>query len=341
MKKISIVIPCYNVEQYIEQCLNSILNQSYQDFEIICVNDGSTDCTLEILENYRSKDKRIKVVDQENKGLSESRNIGFKWATGDFIMFVDGDDWLEMDCLEKTGNFTFDLVCFSYNRIFKNQIQPRIFNFSGEYKSSDIQRRMIGLTNDELKEPEQANTLVTAWAKIYRKEIIQKNDLYFHNTKEVGTEDLLFNIEYLENCTGKTLIIDHPYYNYLRHNSNSLTTLYKPFLFSQWTVMHQKIFEIVKPKKQLFHDAFYNRVALSIIGLGLNEMENKEGFLAQIKNLSIIVNNPLYKKSYQKLPFKYFSVHWRILFIMTKYRVVFPIYVLIKMMSLLLKRKNN
>ena len=96
---ISIIVPVYNVEAYLPQCLDSLINQTYQDLEIICVNDGSTDGSLEILQKYQSKDKRIKVVSQKNQGLSGARNTGISQATGEWIMFVDSDDYLLKDCV--------------------------------------------------------------------------------------------------------------------------------------------------------------------------------------------------------------------------------------------------
>ena len=95
MKKISVIVPVYNMEKYLVRCLESIVNQTYPDLEIICVNDGSTDSSAKILETYASKDKRIKLITKENGGLSSARNAGINAATGEFITFVDSDDWIQ------------------------------------------------------------------------------------------------------------------------------------------------------------------------------------------------------------------------------------------------------
>ena len=99
--KISIIIPVYNVAQYLDKALDSVVNQTYKDIEIICVNDGSTDNSLQIIENYAKKDKRIKVINQDNSGLYVVRQNGVKVATGDYITYVDGDDWLDADACDK------------------------------------------------------------------------------------------------------------------------------------------------------------------------------------------------------------------------------------------------
>ena len=96
---ISIIVPVYNTEKYLCNCLDSILAQSYNNWEAICINDGSTDKSMSILEDYAKKDKRIKIINQENKGLSETRNIGMKKAKGDYIMFLDSDDFWHQEAL--------------------------------------------------------------------------------------------------------------------------------------------------------------------------------------------------------------------------------------------------
>ena len=90
--KISIIVPIYNAEQFLEKCLNSLINQTYQNLEIVCINDGSKDKSLSILKEYQKKDKRIIIIDQANQGVSEARNKGIKMATGEYICFCDADD---------------------------------------------------------------------------------------------------------------------------------------------------------------------------------------------------------------------------------------------------------
>ena len=102
--KVSVIVPVYNVEKYLERCLDALVNQTLTDIEIICVNDGSTDNSLEILDRYSKKDERIFVLNQENKGVSIARNEALKLAKGEFIGFVDSDDWVDIDYYEKLYN---------------------------------------------------------------------------------------------------------------------------------------------------------------------------------------------------------------------------------------------
>ena len=102
--KISVIIPCYNVEKYLRECLDSVVNQTLKDIEIICVNDGSTDGTQKILEEYAQKDDRILLINKPNGGLSLARNTGMEKMRGEYVAFLDSDDWVDLDFYEKLYN---------------------------------------------------------------------------------------------------------------------------------------------------------------------------------------------------------------------------------------------
>jgi glycosyltransferase involved in cell wall biosynthesis len=123
--KISIVVPIYNVEPYLRHCLDSILNQDCSDCEIICINDGSTDYSLAILEEYKKQYPQINLLSQENKGLSAARNAGIRAATGDYILFLDSDDWLEKDAIRmlRDNIGDEDMLCFNGRRYFEDGTQ--------------------------------------------------------------------------------------------------------------------------------------------------------------------------------------------------------------------------
>lgn len=339
--KFSVIVPCYNVEEYVLKCVMSIAEQDYDNLEIICINDGSTDSTLSILRQLQQEIKNVRVIDQKNVGLSGSRNVGIKAATGEYIMFIDSDDWLDADTFAKTFETGFDLIIFSYNRIFKNNIEPRAYNLSGIYPVSEIQRRMIGLIGEELRDPSQANSLAAAWGKIYRTSIIKDNNVEFVDTRIIGTEDALFNLQYLEYCKGTVKIIDKPYYNYIRFNVNSLTAKSKPNLQSQWKELHKRMAVISEGKDLIFQQAYHSRIALSLIGLGLNEMARKDGNIKIYKEISKIIQDPEFKKAIKSLDFHYMPPHWKVLFTLAKYGNAAGVFAMMKLMDTILKRKNN
>ena len=121
MSKVSIIIPVYNVEKYLKKCLDSVINQTYKDIEIICVNDGSKDGSENILKEYATKDSRIKIIEKKNGGLSSARNAGLDVASGEYCYFVDSDDWIELNTIEKLTDIILsndvDVVVHSANNI--------------------------------------------------------------------------------------------------------------------------------------------------------------------------------------------------------------------------------
>lgn len=340
--KLSIIIPCYHVEDFVQKCTESILVQKGFDFEIILVNDGSKDNTFQVLEHLARTDSRIKVINQKNQGLSGARNTGIEQAKGEYLMFVDADDWLEPNAFEVISqHFNHeDLFCFSYHRVFENKSIPRDLKLNGSYKSDFIQRRIVGLLGEELSDPSQADSLVTAWGKIYKTEIIKNNRIAFVDTKIIGTEDALFNIQYLAHAD-QVYVLNVPLYNYQKSNYHSLTKLYKTYLFQQWKTLYQKINETISQKNVDFQKALNNRIALSIIGLGLNETYSDLPFYAKVKKISIVLHDPLYIRAYQNLDMKYFPLHWRLFFSLAKSKNAFGVLSLSYIMNLLINRPNK
>ena len=337
--KLSIIIPCYNVENFVQNCTESIVMQQGFDFEMIMINDGSKDNTQQVLENLAEKDFRIKVINQQNQGLSGARNTGIENATGEYIMFVDADDTLEPEALKTIADFfqEEDLFCFSYNRVFGTKKLPRKFNLQGKFPARFIQRRIVGLIDAELSDPSQTDALVTAWGKIYKTEIIRKNQIQFTDTKEIGTEDALFNIQYLEYAR-EVKIMNFPLYNYRKNNFVSYTSLHKPNLFGQWKNLYAKISEIIHAKDAEFRKALNNRIALSIIGLALNETFSEKPFSLKRQKISEILHDDLYQKAYQNLEMKYFPLHWKLFFSLAKSKNALGVLSLSYIMNFLIKK---
>jgi len=339
--KISIIVPVYNVEKYLSQCIDSLINQTYTNIEIIFINDESPDNSKRILEEYVLKDYRIKIINQENTGLSKARNKGIEAATGDYIMFVDSDDWLELNSCEVAISFLLkycaDVVLWSYIREFPNNSQPkRIFNediiiFSYPEVKQKLHRRFCGLLNEELRHPENADALGTVWGKLYKTELIKRHKIQFIDLNLIGTsEDALFNF-CLFNHVSKAVYINEYFNHYRKDNATSLTTKIKPKLFTQWL----NLFELMKKNiddnglDETYKQALDNRVALSIIGLGLNELAGEGSFETRIKAIKRIVTSERYIEAYKKLTLKYFPIYWKVFFICAKFRFSIGIYILL------------
>lgn len=205
MSKISVIIPAYNAAVFIENCISSILKQSFQDFEIIVVNDGSKDNTLEILNRFAEKDSRIKVYSQENGGVSAARNTALKHATGEFITYVDADDSVPEDGFENMMslmNDDVDMVVCSHNLV-KIGIHPYIENPNVFYGADDIAARFL----------EYDGVVWWPWGKLLRRSVIADNNLQYDINVTFG-EDHIFNLMFAKHITGKVIVSDKIAYNY-------------------------------------------------------------------------------------------------------------------------------
>ena len=192
-------------------------------------------------------------------------------------------------------------------------------------------QRIVGPVGDQLHNPQFIDSLSTAWGKLYKSDIILKNKLRFVSTKVIGTEDLLFTVQAFKCVKWAYLLAD--YFNHYRKNNNvSLTVSYRPNLFKQWTVLQDMIYSQIKNQPHLLV-AFKNRIALSLIGLGLNECRSDKSFLQKAKQLNLILEQPRYKEAYKDLELSYFPFHWKVFFFCAKHRLVVSLLVLLKIIS--------
>ena len=177
MPKISVIVPVYNVEKYLNKCLDTIISQTFSDIEIICVNDGSTDNSRKILEEYKNKDSRIVIVDKKNGGLSSARNAGMKVAKGEFISFIDSDDWLEETMLEKLYNsmttLKTDITICAVHQFdeSKQEIDDSCEYFTLGYFDESFDNKVFSYKDTKSF---LTNVCVMAWNKLYRKSFLDE-----------------------------------------------------------------------------------------------------------------------------------------------------------------------
>ncbi len=347
MEKVSIIIPVYNVEKYLPKCLESVLGQTYADLEIICVDDGTPDRSAAVILSYTEKDGRIKLISQKNQGLSGARNTGVKAATGKYIVFLDGDDWLDTETVETAVSAAeknnADIVMWGYVREFPDRSdEKKIFDSDKIFDESgcrELHRRMAGLYGEETADPSNADSLVTAWGKLYRADIIKENGLEFVDTKLIGTEDALFNLQ----CFGfvhSAAFINRPFNHYRKDNDVSLTRSYKAKLFTQWNELYDRMDGYIKEKNlpEDFSSALNNRICFSMIGLGLTEMLNHDGHTARIKNIRKFLSTPRYKNAYKKLDMRYLPAHWKLFFTLCKRKMAVSVYILLIAMKKIIEK---
>ena len=350
--KISIIIPVYNVEQYLPMCLDSVINQSYKNLEIICINDESPDNSSVILENYAANDSRFKIINQKNTGLSGARNKGIQIASGSYIMFVDSDDWIDVNTCEVVLRLALehnaDVVMWPYIREFKNKSKPKKFFtenlivFNEQDVKYSLHRRLFGLIDKELMQPENADAIVPACMKLYCSNILKHNNIEFVDTKLIGTEDALFNIEVFT-FINKVVYTNECFYHYRKTNTTSLTTTFKPELHNQWDQLFTNMFDFIEKKNlpPVFMQALNNRISLSIIGLGVNELSSSNespGPLEKMKRIRRIITSDRYNNAFKTLPFRYLPVHWKLFFSFVKCKFVLGIYLLLTIIRYNIKK---
>ena len=234
--KVSVIVPIYNAEKYIKKCVESILNQSLKEIELILVNDGSTDASYSICQTYAEKDKRIVLLDQVNAGVSVARNNGLNVAKGKYIEFVDADDYIESDTIE-----------ILYKRAVKSNSDTVIFGIKNVYSDNesftDVKDEDYTLT-EFLKHYGEyiSNAIIGAtWNKLYRRELIE--GVRFIEGKRYN-EDLFFNLDALKKCK---IISLHQgvHYNYI-HNADSVTSKYIENLFEIYAESNKKAIQFLK-----------------------------------------------------------------------------------------------
>lgn len=345
---VSIIVPVYNVEDYLEKCLDNLICQTYENIEIILIDDGSTDKSSQICDEYAAKDS-IAVIHKTNEGVSAARNDGLKAANGQLIMFVDSDDWIETDtceiavsAMEESGA---DVVMWSYiSENNGNQSPKTIFGSDTVFEGTDVteklHRRLFGLMGEELAHPEYADSLCPVWGKLYKKELIMNNNISFVGLSEIGSyEDGLFNIEVFSQIK-KAVYLNKCLYHYRKENTSSVTSGYRKDLFEKW----QNLFDLMQKyidKNNLpsdYQSALNNRIALSILGLGLNIMSCNCSAVKKIKMIKEIIKSERYKKAYKDLCFNYFPVHWKLFYGCAKYKFATGVYGLLFIIQKILSR---
>ncbi|CAM4467537.1 glycosyltransferase [Paenibacillus typhae] len=215
--QISIVVPIYNVEQYLERCMQSLVNQTYRNVEIILVNDGSTDGSSSICDKYENMDQRIQVIHKLNGGLSDARNFGLKVSRGEYVLFVDSDDYIELDACEKLYNVIKQFSSDAPDLIIGNA--RKIHNDTTTYlmhKGTENYALLSG-PNYMLKELKTESLHMAVWLNLYRNEFLKKNNLEF----KVGLlhEDEQFTPRVLLKANN-VICTDIIFYNYIIRSSS-------------------------------------------------------------------------------------------------------------------------
>ena len=235
-EKISIIVPVYNVESYLEKCVKSILNQTYSNFEVLLINDGSTDNSPNICENLKELDSRIKIFHKKNEGVSATRNFGIENSTGKFITFIDSDDFINKDMLEVLyNNLKNNDADISIGKVVDTFDENYIFKENNEEISNWDNK------NAMKKILEAKETSFFPVAKLFKKSLFEK--IKFNKEYKLA-EDALLITEILLSEKLNIVYCNKEVYAYLHHKNSATTTVVKEYVFDTITV-HAKIFDMV------------------------------------------------------------------------------------------------
>lgn len=310
MATISIVVPVYNVEKYIEKCLKSIVRQTYQDIEIIIVDDGSPDNSSSIYNKFADRDNRIKVIKKENAGVSEARNTGIDNATGKFIMFVDSDDWLELDACqimitEQAKNDADLVVTDAYTVVDEKRKTNRVFDkdfFTDDPEFiKQYERSCIGYGfNPRPAVKWNISGLGSPWNKLYSKRIIDEYHLRFDPYVKGIYDDNLFALNYLAH-TKSIQYAAKPIYDY-RIVSYSLTQSFKANTLDISGRIFERIKDYIRSSADevSFEIPFYNYVIRRFsaeLGVYYFSPNNKKPILEVFAELKMNMRNEPYRSA--------------------------------------------
>lgn len=270
---ISVIVPIYNVEKYLEQFLNSVINQTFKDVEIIIVNDGSTDNSKVIVDKYMKNSNKIKYFEQNNKGVSEARNLAMTHAKGEYILFLDPDDYLELDMLEKLYKKAIksnsDVVICGYNEVYDDKVNGKdcsiTYNVDNNklYSGHEVAQMMLNL--------EVRGYL---WHKLFKKDLLEKIDLEFEIGRYIQDYFPVFKAVYFSSVI---TFVNEPLYNYRQRASS---TVYKKNekMLEDYTHAISNIIGFVEDTNSKLDCNFFIEDSYSNIICGFIGQNYKKGF---------------------------------------------------------------
>lgn len=241
----SVILPVYNVYDLLERCVQSVLQQGFSDYEILLVDDGSTDGSGQLCDQLAAANPGIRVIHKENGGLASARNAGLSQAAGQYIWFVDSDDWIEPDslqllfdaCREKP-----DMVKFSHYRVTQERVAVKSNAPEGLYRQEQLESLW------DMAFYSTGKYVLSACTHIYNRQFLQENSLCFVSERQVGSEDYLFNLQAMAMCRC-ICVTGHTLYNY-EQRMGSLTQRYKPQLPERYAQLY-RLLQAYYEQKQL------------------------------------------------------------------------------------------
>ncbi|MFR2563744.1 MAG: glycosyltransferase family 2 protein [Anaerovoracaceae bacterium] len=326
MKKplFSVLIPVFKIEKYIEECVFSITNQSFSDFEIILIDDGSPDDCPEICERLKKNDSRIKVLHKENEGVAKARRDGAGIAEGEYVICVDGDDWLKKDCLTKISETVqkknVDIFCFGMLADNGKQTTPLGVNYrEGYYSKKAIEKEIFPSL---IQKSDASYFIPSLCGKAIKRQLFLDNVLANENVT-IGEDGAC-----VISCVfhAKSMYISNECCYFYRYNSKSATKGKKVFNWEWPKLVAKHIENRIDINCSDMQRQLYRKIVHDIFSVVVSQFNRKEKYSIIAKDIRSHLEDKIYKEAIQKCEFKG-SIKARIMMIVLKKRIFFPIYI--------------
>ena len=302
MIKFSIIVPIYNVEEYLHQCIESLLNQTYKNLEIILVDDGSPDKSPTICDEFAAKDARIKVVHKENGGLVSARQAGIEIATGDYAICVDGDDWISFELCEKVYEVLkenlVDIICFGFFSATETQHLANPLSYKkGLYSRNDIEEKIFPML---IHTKNATNFQQSIWGKAIKLDTYKISQL--NVDMRIGiAEDAACTIPCIYNAQSLYILDDCLYF--YRQNDVSMTRAKKALRLDVPKILYENIKENIDISKFDFEQQLHRKVVCELFLVAVSQFNKKESYFNIKKELKTILMDSTYQNSIKKSTF--------------------------------------
>ena len=334
--KVSVIVPVYNVEKYLDRCLDSIINQTLNEIEIILVDDGSTDSSGEKCDEYKKKDLRIKVIHKKNKGLGYARNSGLKVATGKYIAFVDSDDYIDKRMFESLYRYAEDnkcemALCYGNKRVNEKgeECDSQGIKSARVYEGKEIKEKLLlDIIGSKPDDKVDAIIGVSVWKGIYLRQIFEKNNIKFCSERVFISEDAIFQLDFIPHINRAIVIPESYYYYYM--NLSSLSLVYKKDRFDKNVILYKeqlrklKEIGIYESGKIRVDRIFIANIRLSI----MQELRNNVDKRHRINNIKNICKNENVIKVLENYPINKLPNKQRIFCYFIKFKLAHLLYIL-------------
>ena len=318
--KVSIVIPVYHVEQYIDRCIQSVLNQTLQDFEIILVDDGSPDNCPKICDKYAASDPRIKVVHKANAGLGMACNSGIEVATGKYIAFLDSDDWIDsamyytMCSIADSQNA--DIIFTGLRRVNEkgeSYIMSQANQKNIYYNSTEIQSLALDMIASKPEIKRERRVAMSAKVVLYKVDIIKTHNIRFLSERQFISEDLIFNLDYLMH-SHTAIELPMAFYNYFV-NESSLSNSIRRDRFEKYLILREKLINRYFPQETIWRERI-NRLFIGYVRHTIGATFRCYNLTKSDKYqwVSNICNNPIWEQLHNEYPITKMPVGHRLIF---------------------------